>query len=167
MILFYAINNSTDLATITAWLGKKLDENRDAMKGKSDADRQEFLKNSFRFRGYHTQIPAYKARYEALDASLAKWFKDKGNVKAVGGTYWATMLRSNYQVAPADKSETGYEAHEHVMGHGHRIAAALRALLTQPPAVLPNQVGDPLLPFQVGIWDALVGQLRPGLSRRR
>jgi hypothetical protein len=25
-------------------------------------------------------------------------------------------------------------------------AAALRALLTQPPDVLPNQVGDPLLP---------------------
>ncbi len=41
-------------------------------------------------------------------------------------------------------------------------AAALRALLTQPPAVLPNQVGDPLLPLQIGIRDALLALLRPG-----
>src|SRR4051812_7041614 len=41
-------------------------------------------------------------------------------------------------------------------------AAALRALLTHPPAVLPNQVGDPLLPLQIGIWDALLALLRPG-----
>jgi ProP effector len=41
-------------------------------------------------------------------------------------------------------------------------AAALRALLTQPPAVLPKQVGDPLLPLQIGIRDALLALLRPG-----
>jgi sRNA-binding protein len=41
-------------------------------------------------------------------------------------------------------------------------AAALQALLTQPPAVLPNQVGDPLLPLRVGIWDALLMLLQPG-----
>src|SRR4051794_2163870 len=41
-------------------------------------------------------------------------------------------------------------------------AAALRALLTQPPAVLPNQVGDPLLPLQIGICEALLALLRPG-----
>jgi hypothetical protein len=41
-------------------------------------------------------------------------------------------------------------------------AAALRALLTQPPAVLPNQVGDPLLPLQIGIKDTLLALLRPG-----
>jgi ProQ/FINO family len=40
-------------------------------------------------------------------------------------------------------------------------AATLRALLTQPPAVLPKQVGDPLLPLQIGIWDALLALLRP------
>src|SRR5690349_3173807 len=40
-------------------------------------------------------------------------------------------------------------------------AAALRALLTQPPAVLPRQVGDPLLPLQIGIRDALLALLRP------
>ena len=40
-------------------------------------------------------------------------------------------------------------------------AAALRALLTQPPAVLPNQVGDPLLPLRIGVWDALLAVLRP------
>src|SRR4051812_12944874 len=44
-------------------------------------------------------------------------------------------------------------------------AAALRALLAQPPAVLPNQVGDPLLPLQIGIWDALLALLRPGAER--
>jgi sRNA-binding protein len=32
--------------------------------------------------------------------------------------------------------------------------------LTRPPAVLPNQVGDPLLPLRVGIWDALLALLR-------
>jgi sRNA-binding protein len=41
-------------------------------------------------------------------------------------------------------------------------AAALRALLTRPPTVLPNQVGDPLLPLQIGIWDAFLALLRPG-----
>jgi hypothetical protein len=41
-------------------------------------------------------------------------------------------------------------------------AAVLRALLTQPPAVLPTQVGDPLLPLRIGIWDALLALLRPG-----
>jgi hypothetical protein len=41
-------------------------------------------------------------------------------------------------------------------------AAALQALLTQPLAVLPKQVGDPLLPLRVGIWDALLALLRPG-----
>jgi sRNA-binding protein len=41
-------------------------------------------------------------------------------------------------------------------------AAALRALLTQSPAVLPKQVGDPLLPLQIGIRDALLALLRPG-----
>jgi sRNA-binding protein len=41
-------------------------------------------------------------------------------------------------------------------------AAALRALLTQAPVVLPNQVGDPLLPLQIGIWDAFLALLRPG-----
>src|SRR3954468_17337965 len=30
------------------------------------------------------------------------------------------------------------------------------------PAVLPNQVGDPLLPLQIGIWDAFLALLRPG-----
>ena len=41
-------------------------------------------------------------------------------------------------------------------------AAALRSLLIEPPAVLPNQVGDPLLPLRIGIWDALLALLRPG-----
>src|SRR3954451_11850889 len=40
-------------------------------------------------------------------------------------------------------------------------AADLRALLSEAPAVLPKQVGDPLLPLRVGIWDALVALLRP------
>jgi hypothetical protein len=44
-------------------------------------------------------------------------------------------------------------------------ATALRALLIQPPAVLPNQVGDPLLPLRIGIWDALLALLRPGCAR--
>src|SRR3954466_14951194 len=41
-------------------------------------------------------------------------------------------------------------------------ATALRALLTEPPAVLPNQVGDPLLPLQIRIRDALLALLWPG-----
>jgi|SRR5215207_5647637 len=49
-------------------------------------------------------------------------------------------------------------AREWVVAH----AAASRALLTQPPAVLLTQVGDPLLPLQIGIWNALLALLRPG-----
>jgi hypothetical protein len=41
-------------------------------------------------------------------------------------------------------------------------AAAVRALVTQPPAVLLKQVGDPLLLLRIGIWDALLALLRPG-----
>jgi sRNA-binding protein len=41
-------------------------------------------------------------------------------------------------------------------------ATALRALLTRPPTVLPNQVGDPLLPLRIGIRDAFSALLRPG-----
>src|SRR5215216_6062431 len=59
---------------------------------------------------------------------------------------------------PAHRPNGPVAAREWDVAH----AAALRALLTQPPAVLPNQVGDPLLPLRVGIWDALVALLRPG-----
>src|SRR4051812_18238640 len=62
---------------------------------------------------------------------------------------------------PARRPRTPYgpvAAREWDVAH----AAALRALLTQPLAVLPNRVGDPLLPLQIGIWDALLALLRPG-----
>ena len=59
---------------------------------------------------------------------------------------------------PAHRPKVAVAAREWDVAH----AAALRALLTQPPAVLPNQVGDPLLPLQIGIWDALLPLLRPG-----
>jgi ProP effector len=64
---------------------------------------------------------------------------------------------------PAGRPRTPYgpvAAREWDVAH----AAALRALLTQPPAVLPNQVGDPLLPLQIGVWDALLALLRPGVE---
>src|SRR5215217_4018169 len=59
---------------------------------------------------------------------------------------------------PAHRPNGPVAAREWDVAH----AAALRALLTQPPAVLPNQVGDPLLPLQIGIRDALLAPLRPG-----
>ena len=59
---------------------------------------------------------------------------------------------------PAHRPNVPVAAREWDVAH----AAALRALLTQSPAVLPNQVGDPLLPLQIGIWDALLALLRPG-----
>src|SRR3982750_2733254 len=59
---------------------------------------------------------------------------------------------------PARRPNVPVAAREWDVAH----AAALRALLTQPPAVLPNQVGDPLLPLRIGIWDAFVTLLRPG-----
>jgi sRNA-binding protein len=59
---------------------------------------------------------------------------------------------------PARRPNEPVAAREWDVAH----AAALRALLTQPPAVLPNQVGDPLLPLQIGVWDALLALLRPG-----
>jgi ProQ/FINO family len=40
-------------------------------------------------------------------------------------------------------------------------AAAVRALLTEPPAVLPAKEGDPVLPLQIGIREALEPHLRP------
>src|SRR5690348_14543969 len=62
-------------------------------------------------------------------------------------------------LAPRSRSPQGpVTAREWDVAH----AAALRALLTQPPAVLPKQVGNPLLPLQIGIWDALLALLRPG-----
>src|SRR3954470_2281488 len=61
-------------------------------------------------------------------------------------------------IDPTHRSNVPVAAREWDVAH----AAALRALLTQPPAVLPNQVGDPLLPLQIGIWDALLALLRPG-----
>src|SRR3712207_4830309 len=58
---------------------------------------------------------------------------------------------------PAHRPNVPVAAREWDVAH----AAALRALLTQPPAVLPNQVGDPLLPLRIGVWDALLAVLRP------
>src|SRR3954451_23422977 len=64
----------------------------------------------------------------------------------------------------ADPARRPRTPHGPVAARGRDVAhaAALRALLTQPPAVLPNQVGGPLLPLQIGVWDALLALLRPG-----
>src|SRR3954471_7822047 len=73
----------------------------------------------------------------------------------------AGAARATKALNPARRPRTPYgpvTAREWDVAH----AAALRALLTQPPAVLPNQVGDPLLPLQIGIWDTLLALLRPG-----
>src|SRR3954452_14856708 len=73
--------------------------------------------------------------------------------RASGGAVKAAKTRD-----PARRPNVPVAAREWDVAH----AAALRALLTQPPAVLPNQVGDPLLPLQIGIRDALLALLRPG-----
>jgi hypothetical protein len=73
----------------------------------------------------------------------------------------AGAVRATKAVNPARRPPTPNRpvaAREWDVAH----AAALRTLLTQPPAVLPNQVGDPLLPLQIGIRDALLVLLRPG-----
>ena len=67
-------------------------------------------------------------------------------------------LKATNAKKPAHRPNGPVAAREWDVAH----AAALRALLTQPPAVLPNQVGDPLLPLQIGIRDALLALLRPG-----
>src|SRR3954468_13046473 len=59
---------------------------------------------------------------------------------------------------PAHRPNGPVAAREWDVAH----ATALRALLTKAPAVLPNQAGDPLLPLQIGIRDALLALLRPG-----
>src|SRR5215211_7257225 len=69
-----------------------------------------------------------------------------------------SSLKATNVKKPAHRPNGPVAAREWNAAH----AAALRALLTQPPAVLPNQVGDPLLPLQIGIWDALLALLRPG-----
>jgi len=73
--------------------------------------------------------------------------------RASGGAVKAAKTRD-----PARRPNVPVAAREWDVAH----AAALRALLTQPPAVLPNQVGDPLLPLQIGIRGALLALLRPG-----
>src|SRR3954470_7716207 len=75
-----------------------------------------------------------------------------GPPRASVGAVKATKARD-----PAHRPNVPVAAREWDVAH----AAALRALLTQPPAVLPNRVGDPLLPLQIGIWDALLALLRP------
>ena len=64
----------------------------------------------------------------------------------------------------ADPARRPRTPHAPVAARGWDVAhaATLRALLTQPPAVLPNQVGDPLLPLRIGVRDALLALLRPG-----
>ena len=69
-----------------------------------------------------------------------------------------SSLKATNAKKPAHRPNGPVAARERDVAH----AAALRALLTQPPAVLPNQVGDPLLPLQIGIRDALLALLRPG-----
>jgi hypothetical protein len=68
------------------------------------------------------------------------------------------VIKATKAKKPAHRPNGPVAAREWDVAH----AAALRALLIQPPAVLPNQVGDPVLPLQIGIWDALLAQLRPG-----
>jgi hypothetical protein len=64
----------------------------------------------------------------------------------------------------ADPARRPRTPHAPVAARGWDVAhaATLRALLTQPPAVLPNQVGDPLLPLRIGVRDALLALLRAG-----
>src|SRR5215204_5728661 len=68
------------------------------------------------------------------------------------------VIKATKAKKPAHRPNGLVAAREWDVAH----AAALRALLTQPPAVLPKQVGDPLLPLQIGIRDALLALLRPG-----
>jgi hypothetical protein len=69
-----------------------------------------------------------------------------------------SSLKATHAKKPAHRPNGPVAAREWDVAH----AAALRALLIQPPDVLPNQVGDPLLPLQIGIRDALLALLRPG-----
>ena len=42
--------------------------------------------------------------------------------------------------------------------------AAINALLTQPIAVLPAKLGDPVRPFALGLWNEIRALLRPEIS---
>ena len=68
------------------------------------------------------------------------------------------VIKATKAKKPAHRPNGPIAAREWDVAH----AAALRALLTEPPAVLPNQVGDPLLPLQIGVRDAFLALLRPG-----
>lgn len=43
-------------------------------------------------------------------------------------------------------------------------AQAINALLTRPIAILPTEVGDPIRPFVLGLWNEIRPLLRPDLS---
>ncbi|MBO9196003.1 ProQ/FinO family protein [Rhizobium sp. 16-449-1b] len=46
-------------------------------------------------------------------------------------------------------------------------AAAINELLTEPAAILPQQETDPILPFEIGIFEQFSGRLQPGIARIR
>lgn len=43
-------------------------------------------------------------------------------------------------------------------------ASLINALLTSPAAIFPSKVGDPILPFSIGIFEALKARLQPGVG---
>ncbi|SUB56109.1 ProQ/FINO family protein [Brucella anthropi] len=46
-------------------------------------------------------------------------------------------------------------------------AAAINELLTEPAAILPQQETDPILPFEIGIFEQFSGRLQPKIARIR
>ena len=43
-------------------------------------------------------------------------------------------------------------------------ASLINALLIAPAAIFPNKVGDPILPFSIGMFERLKSRLKPGIG---
>lgn len=48
-----------------------------------------------------------------------------------------------------------------------RKAAGINALLTSPAPVLPVELGQPVLPFEIGIFEQFLQRLQPGIAKVR
>src|SRR3954467_10703704 len=89
---------------------------------------------------------------------LSRWSGSQIGLRTGPRDKMHPSLKAAKARGPAHRPNGPVAAREWDVAH----AAALRALLTEPSAVLPNQVRDPLLPLQIGIRDALLALLRPG-----
>lgn len=139
LILFDAINGTSELKPVTDWIKTRLKDDFAelsalAAKGKGQQDLLAHLATTPRFRGYAThnspnkKSPRYvdffmgtKFKFESVQQAISRWFA-KPEVQALGPEIVKRWL-ANYSVTDVEaKSSVG---HEQMMGKGSRFVEAL------------------------------------------